>query len=72
MIHYDRNQNKRLLRRTFDIRRLCYESHHDNLVLSLVVSLHPGYVISSTEWMCLGSKDKRTAVLSLTAQFRQK
>ena len=35
-------------------------------------SLHPGYVISSTEWMCLGSKDKRTAVLSLTAQFRQK
>lgn len=35
-------------------------------------SLHPSYVISSTEWLCLGSKDKRAPVLSLTAQFRQK
>ena len=35
-------------------------------------SLHPGYVISSTEWMGLGTKYKRTAGLSLTAQFRQK
>ena len=41
MIHYDLNQNKRLLRRTFDIGRLVYESHHDNFVLSLVVFSAP-------------------------------
>lgn len=35
-------------------------------------SLHPGYVISSTEWMCLGNPAKRGPILSLTAQFRQK
>ena len=35
-------------------------------------SLHPSYVISSTEWMCLGNPAKRGPILSLTAQFRQK
>ena len=35
-------------------------------------SLHPGYVISSIEWMCLGNPAKRGPILSLTTQFRQK
>ena len=35
-------------------------------------SLHPGYVISSIEWMCLDNPAKRGPILSLTTQFRQK
>ena len=35
-------------------------------------SLHPGYVISSIEWMCLGNPAKRGPILSLTTQFLQK